>query len=341
MPQYLHTISQQQLADFFSPRSGEDKIGQVIGLYDSNNSLEQYSNQGYRFAIVGIPEQIGPVANCGQGGAHKGWLAFLSYFLNLQSNQFFSARDVLLLGEIECDDLAPTTKLDKNRQLCAELDTRVAAVLEPVFAAGLIPVVVGGGHNNAYPIIKSCSTARNMPMAVANLDPHSDFRQQEGRHSGNPFRYAYDEGFLQRYAVLGLHEQKNSDAALDALKQLEFPFYTVQQTHWRQELSYDQCLEEISRYLLNSGFPVGIELDLDVISEMPTSAITRCGVSANDALYYVEQLAKLPEIQYLHLAEGAPERHPAGEQHGNRVVGQALAELACAFIKSIKAQDID
>jgi len=339
MSAHLEHLSQQQLAEFFSARPGEHKIGQVMGLFSQGQNLEQYAAQGYRFAIIGIPEHVGPVANCGQGGAHQGWHAFLSYFLNLQSNQFFSAEDVLLLGQVSCEDLQPTSELEQNRELCAQLDLRVSSVLESVFAAGLIPVVIGGGHNNAYPIIKSCSTVRKMPMAVANLDPHSDFRQQEGRHSGNPFRYAYDEGFLQRYAILGLHEQKNSDAALDTLKELEFPFYTVQQTHWRQELSYDQCLEDVSRYLLNSGCPVGVELDLDVISEMPTSAITRCGVSINDALYYVEQLAKLPEIQYLHLAEGAPQRHPGGETHGYRVVGQALAELTCAFIKSIGAQE--
>jgi formiminoglutamase len=31
-----------------------------------------------------------------------------------------------------------------------------------------------------------------------NFDAHSDFRILEGRHSGNGFSYAYEEGFLKK-----------------------------------------------------------------------------------------------------------------------------------------------
>jgi formiminoglutamase len=35
-----------------------------------------------------------------------------------------------------------------------------------------------------------------------NFDAHSDFRILEGRHSGNGFSYAYEEGFLKKYFIL-------------------------------------------------------------------------------------------------------------------------------------------
>lgn len=334
MFEHLQTTPCQQVEHYVNGRPGETKVGEAIGLYDTSQSLERYTSEGFQFALLGIPEQIGPIANCGQGGAEKGWDAFLQYFLNLQNNQFFSAENTLLLGQIDCDDLQPTDDMNTNRHLCSELDLRVSATLKSVFDSGLIPIIIGGGHNNAFPIIQACSESRDMPLAVANLDPHSDFRQPEGRHSGNPFRYAHDKGYLQRYAVLGLHEQKNSDQALNNLKECEYPFFTVQQTHWRKELSFDQCLEDVSKYLLNSGFPIGAELDLDSISEMPSSAITRCGIPVEDALYYTGQMARLPDIQYLHLAEGAPAIHPNGEAQGKRIVGQVLSELVCSFIKS-------
>jgi formiminoglutamase len=38
-----------------------------------------------------------------------------------------------------------------------------------------------------------------------NFDAHSD-RILEGRHSGNGFSYAYEEGFLKKYFIFGLHE---------------------------------------------------------------------------------------------------------------------------------------
>ena len=65
--------------------------------------------------------------------------------------------------------------------------------------------------------------------------------------------------------------------------------------------------------------------------------MTAAGVTLDDALYYVNQMAALPQVQYLHLAEGAPERHANGEEEGVRIVGQSLAELSCTFIKAVRA----
>ena len=50
-------------------------------------------------------------------------------------------------------------------------------------------------------------------VAAVNLDPHADFRATEGRHSGNGFSYAYMDGALGFYHVVGLHPGKNRPAA--------------------------------------------------------------------------------------------------------------------------------
>ena len=154
---------------------------------------------------------------------------------------------MLLLGEINCDDLHYTgSDLAALRDACSALDARVSAVLEEVFKADLIPIIIGGGHNNAFPIIKACSFIREFPLAVGNLDPHSDFREMEGRHSGNPFRYAHETNYLTHYAVMGLHEQKNNQSSLSAMKELGFPWFSIQQTHWSKSHNFDQCLEPVS-----------------------------------------------------------------------------------------------
>lgn len=178
--------------------------------------------------------------------------------------------------------------------------------------------------------------ARQLPLAVANMDPHSDFRAMEGRHSGNPFRYAFDAKYLSHYAIIALHEQKNNQDSLSSLNELDFPWFSIQQTHWSNSHNFDQCLELVGKYLLESGLPIGVELDLDAITDMPSSAMTSAGVSLKDALYYVHQMATLPQVQYLHLAEGAPCRHANGLDEGFRVVGQSLAELVSIFVKAAK-----
>ncbi|MCY7295703.1 arginase [Alteromonas sp. a30] len=308
------------------------KIGQQVCLAQPKKAWDEYS---CRYALVGIPEDIGPRANLGFAGATGAWQAFLKYFLNLQSNRFLSGQDILILGEVETQDIQATPNdTEALRRACETLDLRVFEVLSQTFKAGLIPIIIGGGHNNAFPIMQACHQATNLSLAVANLDPHSDFRAMEGRHSGNPFRYAHDAGFLKRYAVLGLHEQKNNQDSLDALKACGFPWFSIQQTHWSNSHNFDQCLEQVGKYLLESGLPVGVELDLDAITNMPTSAMTAAGVSLTDALYYVDQMARLPQAQYLHLAEGAPQRHAISPQEGERIVGQSLAELVSIFVKA-------
>ncbi len=116
-----------------------------------------------------------------------------------------------LVGEIAVDDLMKKSKEEKDcenlRNLCSQLDERVAAVVNKIAAAGLEIIVIGGGNNNSFPIIKgvfetSKAKDKNFSLAVANCDSHADFRPLEGRHSGNPFSYAYEHGYLKNIVFL-------------------------------------------------------------------------------------------------------------------------------------------
>lgn len=322
--------SSETLAPYLNSRPGEDRIGDALVFATSMDTLATLQQQGCQYVLIGVPEDIGPQGNLGRAGSTTGWLAFLQQFINLQANQYFDGRGIVCLGELRIHSNTRNLDTATYREMCAQLDEQVHAIVHQVFAHNLIPIVIGGGHNNAYPIIKAASETFEMPMAISNLDPHSDFRATEGRHSGNPFRYAHKDGYLARYTVAGLHEQKNNRDSLNQLLELDFPFYSIQKTHWQRKENFDQVLEDMARYLLHSGLPTGVELDLDVISQMPTSAITATGLSIDDALYYVSQMATLPKCRYLHLAEAAPDSNSPQEM---RTVGQVLAELVSMFIK--------
>ena len=86
----IQVCTQADLAGNVSVRNGETRIGQSICLPEPNQTLQQQleiaRQQGCRYVLLGIPEDIGPRANLGQGGADKGWQAFLAKFLNLQVN---------------------------------------------------------------------------------------------------------------------------------------------------------------------------------------------------------------------------------------------------------------
>ena len=349
----LNFFTRDQLNQYCSIRDGEQRLGQALNLPEPAlnlaEQLAQSKAEGCRFVLLGVPEDIGPRANLGLGGADKGWTAFLSKFVNLQSNHFIAAGQILLLGEIQCADLqqqastldiSQPQQLSQLRQLLEVLDHRVATVVQAIFDAGLLPVVIGGGHNNSYPIIKALSQASGQQVNCANLDPHSDFRPLEGRHSGNGFSYAWQDGMLKHYFVLGLHELKNSAATLAQLQQAGGEFCSYQRIFVRQELNYQQALDMcIDNVVLGNG-DIGIEVDTDSISLMPVSAFTNCGISVQAAEQFVYQLAKLPRSRYLHLAEAAPLQHPAGLAAGINEAGQVLSALVLAFMQGKKDQAI-
>ena len=343
--QYLNQYKEADIASFFSPRNNEIKLGQALRLLPQENyhsSLVELRESGVRFALLGIPEDIGPRGNHGLGGSHKGWQAFLKSFLNLQANSFIAADSICIIGEVELGDLQKQTQglnaanseeeAGALRLACAEIDNRVAAICQPIFEAGLIPIVIGGGHNNAFPLLCAASQAKKEPLAAVNMDPHSDFRPLEGRHSGNGFSYASCEGHLSHYYVVGLHELKNSQASLASISDKGFKYDSYQSIWVRQALSYQDSLSKATQYLLSSNREVGVELDVDSISYLPVSAYTNCGITVSQAEQYVYQMSCNTPAAYLHLAEAAPERHPVSEAQGEKETGQVLSALVNAFL---------
>jgi formiminoglutamase len=330
-------FNQHTLDTLLSPRSGETKLGQAVALLDNTlpltQALSQAKARGARFAILGISEDLGPRANLGRSGANDAFNAAMSQWLNLQSNRFYTGKNCLILGEITPPALAADASLEQLRQATQALDEQVIALVKQVFDAGLEPIVIGGGHNNAFGLLMAAKHSLGEPLAAVNLDPHSDFRPKEGRHSGNGFSYAAANGALDHYHVLGLHELKNSETTLEQLSLFGGKWHTYQQIWVRQELSLSQALKHIAKDLNQTQLAVGLELDVDAINTMPSSASTVAGVPLVDALHYVHYIAKHCPTAYFHIAEAAPSCHSANLSAGYRDVGQSISELIYAYIQ--------
>ncbi|GIU23937.1 formimidoylglutamase [Shewanella schlegeliana] len=336
--QYLNLFNTTKLASLLNTREGETKLGQVVQLADAsqdlNTNLTQAKANGARFVIIGIGEDIGPRANLGRGGANDAFDSAMAQFLNLQSNRFLSGEQCIVLGQVDTQDLQlpANASTESLRSKVEQLDLRVITLLTQVFSAGLEPIVIGGGHNNAYGLLMAAKAGLKRPIAAVNLDPHSDFRPKEGRHSGNGFSYAAASGALGYYHVLGLHELKNSETTLEQLKTFGGHWHSLQQIWIRRELSVETAVKSIAKDLNNTQLPVAIEVDLDAITNMPSSASTAAGVPLLDALFYVSYIAKHCPTAYLHLAEAAPSCHVAGAAAGHRETGQSISELLYSYI---------
>lgn len=299
------------VSQLISHRPGETKLGEVL--------VPDWRDDACRYVVLGICEDIGPRANNGLAGARNGWDAFLPNFLNLQANRFNTPTGVHLLGRI--DHLEPDEALDQAtmRLRVAELDELVLHTVLPIMQAGKVPIVIGGGHNNTYPLVQAASKVLGHAVDVINLDPHADCRPMEGRHSGNAFTYGIVNGHIGRYSVFALHRARNSEAILRFMDehQVHHTFYAE---YMMDPLRFHRDLDA---FVAAAGTPLCVELDMDVIRHMPSSAFSPSGMVLEEARYYLRRIMGSPRhVPYVHLPEAAPNTPSQG-----RIVGKALAFL--------------
>lgn len=312
MNQFLKIYSRKQLEAYVSKRAGETKLGESVQAVHEFNDLK---TTPAKYVIFGIPEDIGVRANSGVAGTSKTWHSFLGSFLNMQANSFLRGNNVVVLGEINCDDemeqasrllSSATNYLEKLGQLVRLIDAKVSVVVQKIVSEGKIPIVLGGGHNNSYGNIKGTSQALQRPVNVVNFDVHTDFRALEHRHSGNGFSYAYREGFLEKYYIFGLHKNYTSEAVFDTLEKeknnIQYTFF--EDILIDKKIDFEEALQHAEALICDSGF--GVEVDLDAIQNVSSSAMTPSGFSVTEARRFVRYFSKQQQLRYVHFCEGIP-----------------------------------
>lgn len=312
---------------------------------------EALSQSKARYVLLGIPEDIGVRANYGIGGTETIWLPFLQALCNMQSTDAFTGEEVVLSGYFDFSDIkslitANAKNQDELIDACRHavaniIDNEVEDLIKVISSAGKIPVVVGGGHNNAYPLIKG--TAKGLQKAgkindtsinVINADAYSGYRIAEGRHSGNSFRYATEEGFLKKYAVIGLQEGYNSQRVMDDLySNINIQYTTFEDIAIREKLNFRQAIVQAISFT-EEAF-TGIELDMNCIEQMLTSAESSSGFTGLQARQYINFSAYYPKIAYLHICEGAAQ---LTNGQANAFAAKLVSELVSDFIKVNRKQ---
>src|SRR5690606_31567120 len=203
----------------------------------------------------------------------------------------------------------------------------VTDLVYQIVRSGKKPIIIGGGHNNAYGNLKGTSLAFKKPINAVNFDAHSDFRREEGRHSGNGFSYAYVEGFLKKYFIFGLHENYTSDHIFTTLDRVQaLQFNTSEALTIRKDKEFKAELARAANHV--AGKPFGVEVDCDAIKYIPSSAMTPSGFSIKKARSFVTYFGKQPKAAYLHICEAAPK--PETET----VVGKLITYLITDFMRA-------
>ncbi|WP_289661515.1 formimidoylglutamase [Flavobacterium panacagri] len=334
------------LAKVTNHRSGELKFGEkMIVIPPGADKVNFLKESEAKYVLLGIPEDIGVRANYGRPGAASAWQSAIKSIANIQHNRFCKGSNIIILGHINvADEMREVENLDFNdiddrsklSQLVEKIDKEVSHIIFTIIKAGKTPIIIGGGHNNAYGNIKGAALAKGKPVNAVNFDAHSDFRILEGRHSGNGFSYAYEEGFLKKYFIFGLHENYTSKSVLDIIKKLEdrVRYNTYDSVNIRKEKDFNREMITALDFIKNDAF--GIEIDLDAIPNIASSAMTISGFSVEELRQFVSFFGEHKNAAYLHICEGAPDLDNAPN---NNLIGKLIGYLVTDFIKANIEQD--
>ncbi|MAP80738.1 MAG: arginase [Aequorivita sp.] len=309
---FLKIYTPKDVSSLLKPRAGEIKFGEKVCFVENLESLQKHPA---KYVLLGIPEDIGVRANYGNPGTAKAWQAALGSLLNIQHNKYINAENVILLGEIDCEtQMKQAENISKTDahfaeelgQLVTQIDHKVTAVVKAIISAGKFPIIIGGGHNNSFGNIKGTAEGLGKSINCINFDAHTDFRALEHRHSGNGFSYVFEEGFLDKYFIFGLHRNYTSEAVFNSMQQdaARVNYNLFEDIAIANKTTFNEAMKAAENFCGEKNF--GLEVDLDAVELMGSSAITPSGFTLTEARKFVSYFSKNKNACYLHLCEGAP-----------------------------------
>ncbi len=346
---HFHYYTKQEILDQTRLRKYETKVGERVHVVNASATTTDphiILEVSAKYVCFGIPESIGVLGNYGTKGAENTWFHFVKSFLNLQSTDHCNGDEIILAGYFDFSSIAHTIdqnsyssqeKVDACRHAVANIiDEEVETFVKIIVASGKIPIVIGGGHNNAYPIIKGAAKSlfksdkiKKQCVNSFNLDAYADYRIMEGRHSGNAFRYAMEEGYLHRYAIVGLQENENPQSMMDDVySNVNIHYHTYEEIFVEERLNFVQSIAQSFSFLDEDH--IALELDLDVISNIPSNGQNPSGISVNQARQFIMFSGHYPNICSLHICEGVTDHLRADSNQ----LARLISFLVTDFVKS-------
>ncbi len=342
---HLKIYSKQDVLANTTVRRFETKIGERIQVIKDPKLLEEsLQNSNARYVIVGVCESVGVKANLGTTETESVWKPFLKSFLNVQSNDFLEGSEMMLLGHFDFNDLSNVIeqsartydeKVDAYRHAVNIIDDEVEQIIHIITQNKKLPIVIGGGQNNAYPCIKGAAKgwfkSGVIPFAqinAINLDACADYRPLEGRHNGNAFRYAEEDGYLEKYCVIGLHEnQIQQNVWLDIVNNPFIDCITFEDIFLHEKRTFLEAVDHATEFTIDTL--CGIELDLGSIEN---HFLSSTGISAIQARQYMFFTAIDSQPAYIHICEGDMKKSEMENASANGVL---ISYLVSDFMKAM------
>jgi agmatinase len=243
-------------------------------------------------AVIGVPfdtatsyragARFGPAAIRDQSQLQRPWHP-------IHAVDVFAA-----LSIVDGGDLAVTPG---NAERTAE---QIATGLEPVIAAGAIPLVLGGDHSIVLGELRAHARAHG-PVGVVLLDAHADTWDQyygERYFHGTPFRRALEEGLIdpERSLLAGMRGPLYAASDLDEPREWGFEIVPCDELRTWSAPQYGERV----RARVGEG-PTYLSFDIDVLDPAfapGTGTPEVAGLLPHEALAFLRALGGLPFVGY-------------------------------------------
>ena len=299
LPPTLASYVQKSPAGFAGSYASDDmRIGHLLtGDYSAPSKQP--------VVLLGVPQDIGVRRNGGRPGAAAAPEAVrraLYKFTPFAGDHLLS--DFIALSDAG-DMIAEGIDLE-------EIHERQRLVVAHLLSKGCVPVVIGGGHDIAWPDAAGFG-AVHAEFGVINIDPHTDVRPLVNglAHSGSPFRQMLEDSELhvpagafaefgtQRFAVAQSHVRYVEDRGMHVVW-----YHDIRQAGFIP--TFEATLTRVSD---NGRRPVYVSFDMDSVrsSDAPgVSATAPVGFSADEICRAAWLCGASPFVGMIDIAEVNP-----------------------------------
>lgn len=319
------------LSVYPAQKPGEEKDKRLASLFASQPRPGELAS--IRICLLGVPQDIGVQRNGGRAGARNGPAAFREQFYKL--TPFYAVGTIdhpdtffLDLGDLRCEGIE-----------LEEIHWRQEQIVLHALQNGWIPIIVGGGHDIAFPNGLAMGRAYDS-IGILNFDSHLDVRpliEGQKAHSGSPFRQllTHPDVFIPPGCLIEFGAQwfLNAESHWEFLKSEEATIY------WLHDIRNDGFPEVFERSVKKlkaavEGIYVTFDLDGIISSEAPgVSAPAAIGLTGYEYCYAAYLLGKEPIVKMMDVAELNPSYDV--DNRTAKIAAQVVAHFIAGVIRRL------
>lgn len=282
----------QPLIDLPARQPDDPKVGHLI-------RRDRPVKSDTRAVLIGFPSDEGVRRNWGRPGASKApdYIRQQLFKLTPPATETMYSSFVDLLGHtIDLGNIQMEGHMETDQE-------RLGKLVSEYLIDGIVPVILGGGHETAYGHFLGYVHSR-IDCEIINWDAHADVRPfKNGQaHSGSPFRQALEHNScrLKKYTVAGLQEHSFSR---------EHRLY-IESNGGACVMKSHLTTEKIARLYDGLEIATMSTFDMDVLDQSVAPGVSAPavnGLSLDLWLFAAEQAGKNPIVHSMDLVEFNPE----------------------------------